>query len=330
LAIGVLKQTKGAGYVRPFDAEASGVDDIRIDRSGQYRAPDGASVLVEWKQDWHNGNRVYSGKILRVVEHTPRVNIGVVRIDTSKIRGRMETVALVFPERRAEGDREFVVSLATHPDLKAGDIVAYRVINGNVSELTRVGAIEDPASDITRIVRRFDLPGEFPAPVNAEAEGAQEPTEAEMRGRVDFRGTHTLTIDPEDAKDYDDAISLERKGNRWLLAIHIADVAHYVPFDSAIDQEARARGTTVYLPGLTIPMIPRKLSNDLCSLRADRDRLTKSVLIEIDDDGQAVRTEVVRSVIHSNHRLAYPAVLAVLEGRESPIDHIHGLGARNK
>ncbi len=182
------------------------------------------------------------------------------------------------------------------------------------------------------IVKEFHLPTQFPAAVLREAERiAREPTAKEIARRQDFRHLPTITIDPTDAKDYDDALSLEILPNgNYRLGVHIADVSYYVRENSAIDQEAFARGTSVYLVDRVIPMLPEVLSTDICSLVPHKDRLTYSVMMELSPRGVLKGYEIVESVINSDERFTYEEVQEIIEGkREHPLSemilHLHRL-----
>src|SRR5438045_4465287 len=166
------------------------------------------------------------------------------------------------------------------------------------------------------MIRKFHLPHRFPDDVLHEAE-AIEPiiSSAELRKRRDFRDLPIVTIDGETARDFDDAVLVRRLENgSFELQVHIADVAQYVTPDSALDQEARLRGTSVYFPDRAVPMLPLELSTDICSLRPRVDRLVMSCIMEIDHQGEIVRYELCPGVIRSAERMTYTGVNAVLEG----------------
>ncbi len=184
-------------------------------------------------------------------------------------------------------------------------------------KVTRIfGKPDAPGVDAQVIIRRFGLPSAFSEPAAAEA--GIIPTgygPGDLEGRRDFSKWRTVTIDGEKAQDFDDAVSIDvRDKGGWRLGVHIADVAHYVRPGTALDGDARERGTSVYFPGLTLPMIPEKLSNDLCSLRPRETRLTVSVLMEIDGDGRVVGAELTPSVIRTAERMTYAAVQRVFDG----------------
>ena len=188
---------------------------------------------------------------------------------------------------------------------------------GRVIEI--LGRRDDFGVDVEISVRKFHLPHRFPSEVLAEAEAApQFIPEAERDGRRDFRSVPIVTIDGESAKDFDDAVHAERlvDGN-FVLQVHIADVAHYVRPGTALDREARLRGTSVYFPDRAVPMLPLELSNGICSLNPHVDRLAMSVLMEIDPEGRIVEVTLTPGVIRSAERMTYTAVNAVLKG-EAP------------
>jgi len=183
--------------------------------------------------------------------------------------------------------------------------------------LTRVfGRPEDPGVDAQVVVRRYGLRSEFPDEAAREAaEIAADVPLAALEGRRDFRDWPTVTIDGEKAQDFDDAVSVRKlPAGGWLLGVHIADVSHFVKPGSALDGEAFERGTSVYFPGLTLPMLPERLSNDLCSLRPREPRLTVSVLMDIAADGRVRKSEFVPSIIRTAHRMTYTSVFKVFGG----------------
>jgi ribonuclease R len=185
---------------------------------------------------------------------------------------------------------------------------------GRVTEI--IGYEDDFGVDVEIIIRKFHLPHRFPSEVLEEAE-AIEPiiSSSETRARRDFRSLAIVTIDGETARDFDDAVLLRRLENgNFELQVHIADVGHYVMPDSALDQEARLRGTSVYFPDRAVPMLPLELSTDICSLRPQVDRLVMSCIMEIDNRGEIVGYEICPGIICSAERMTYTAVNAILEG----------------
>ncbi len=186
---------------------------------------------------------------------------------------------------------------------------------GKVREI--IGHINDPGTDILSVVYAYDLPHEFSERVlNQAARIGDTVSEADRAGRRDLRDTFMITIDGEDARDLDDAVSLSFDGETYHLGVHIADVANYVQENSALDQEARKRGTSVYLADRVIPMLPHRLSNGICSLNAGEDRLAMSCLMDLDEKGAVTNHEVCESVICVNNRMSYTQVQRILDGDE--------------
>lgn len=189
---------------------------------------------------------------------------------------------------------------------------------GIITEI--LGHVTDPGVDIMSIIKGYDLPMEFPERVMTQAERvAKEVSEADMQGRKDLRGLLMVTIDGDDAKDLDDAVSLTMEGELYCLGVHIADVANYVQENSALDREALKRSTSVYLVDRVIPMLPRVLSNGMCSLNAGEDRLALSCLMKIDKSGKVKDYEIVESVIHVDRRMTYTNVKKIIEDQDPEV-----------
>lgn len=183
-----------------------------------------------------------------------------------------------------------------------------------------LGAPDDEGVDMLSVLRQYDLPLHFPKPVLHEARGIGTTVQArDLAGRVDCRRHRVITIDPDDAKDFDDAICLERVAHdQWRLWVHIADVSHYVKPGTALDTEARKRGNSTYLVDRVIPMLPEALSNELCSLKPDVDRLTKCVEFLITNEGRVLNTKFYPAVILSQRRFTYGEVLEILQRKPTP------------
>ena len=183
---------------------------------------------------------------------------------------------------------------------------------GRITEI--IGHINDPGVDIMSIVKGFELPVEFSERVMNQVENVAKPVSAgDVQGRLDLRGLQMVTIDGEDAKDLDDAVSLEFDGEIYHLGVHIADVSNYVQENSALDREAKKRGTSVYLVDRVIPMLPHALSNGICSLNAGEDRLALSCLMSINLQGQIIDYDIRETVIRVDERMSYTAVKNILE-----------------
>lgn len=186
---------------------------------------------------------------------------------------------------------------------------------GKITEI--IGHVNDPGVDIMSIVKGYELPVEFSEKIMNQVEKvSNDVSEADMAGRRDLRDMCMVTIDGEDAKDLDDAVSLSKEGNVYKLGVHIADVTNYVQENSALDWEAKKRGTSVYLVDRVIPMLPHKLSNGICSLNAGVDRLALSCLMTIDDKGEVISHEIVESVIRVDRRMSYTSVKKILEDND--------------
>ena len=191
---------------------------------------------------------------------------------------------------------------------------------GDIIEI--LGPASAPGVDMLSIIRKYHLPTEFPGDVIDQANRISETVDArKLEGREDLRKKFIVTIDPDDARDFDDAIHVEKIDNGgWRLGVHIADVAAYVEPGDALDREARRRGNSVYLPDRVIPMLPERLSNGVCSLKPGVDRLTHSVFIQFDKNGAAKSARFGKSVIRSAHRLTYKQAYAIL--KSSPRDQL--------
>ena len=221
------------------------------------------------------------------------------------------------------------VETGRRPVAAIGDKVVVRLddwqsrhVNPEGEIIEVLGPASAPGVDVLSIVRKYHLPTEFPRDVLEQAEGIPETVDAQqVGGREDLRTQFIVTIDPDDARDFDDAINVEKLQNGgWELGVHIADVAAYVEPGSALDREARRRGNSVYLPDRVIPMLPERLSNGVCSLKPKVDRLTHSVFIQFDKRGVARSARFSRSVIRSAHRLTYKEAYSILTS--SPRDRL--------
>ena len=195
-----------------------------------------------------------------------------------------------------------------------------RAPGGEIVEV--LGEEEDFFAEELSIIRSYNLREEFPLAVEKEAEKQQRKgvTENDYIRRQDFRGKLIVTIDGEDTRDIDDAVSLEKTDGNYLLGVHIADVTHYVTEKSLLDSEAFERGTSVYFPDCVLPMLPRALSNGICSLNEGEDRLALSCMMKIDKNGKVIDSEIVESVIRSSQKMTYTEVSAILEGEATRYD----------
>ncbi|OYQ68159.1 ribonuclease R [Aerococcus sp. 1KP-2016] len=207
-----------------------------------------------------------------------------------------------------------VVEVTDYPDQQHPFVVA-----GNV--IQEIGHKNEPGVDILAILNMFEIPHEFPAEVLENANEVPETIATDdLQGRTDYRDVMTITIDGADAKDLDDAISLSKLDNgNYQLGVHIADVSHYVTESSPMDREAYERGTSVYLTDRVVPMLPQRLSNGICSLNPEVDRLTMTAIMEIDHNGGIVNYDIHPSVIHSNYRMTYSDVNEIITNNDEAL-----------
>ena len=259
------------------------------------------------------------GKIVKITERGTAKIVGLYQVAKGKHYGfvipdNQRFLQDIFvPEERAKGavdGHKVVVELTPYGSDNAK-------LEGKIVEI--LGHVNDPGVDIMSIVKSYDLPVEFPEKVMNQAERVpEEVSDADMAGRKDLREWVMVTIDGEDAKDLDDAVSLTRTedGKNWILGVHIADVANYVQERSALDREALHRGTSVYLADRVIPMLPHRLSNGICSLNAGVDRLAMSCIMTVDAKGDVIDHEICESVIRVNERMSYTSVKKILEDHD--------------
>ena len=249
--------------------------------------------------------RILARGITQVVGTFDRVNENYGFVVPDNTRLSQDIFVPKEHSRGAMGGHKVVVEITDYGSGKKGP-------EGRVQEI--LGHVNDPGVDIMSIVRGYELPVEFPAKVMNQAERvSQEVSEADRAGRRDLRNMDMVTIDGEDAKDLDDAVSLSFDGEKYHLGVHIADVTNYVQENSALDREAFSRGTSVYLVDRVIPMLPHALSNGICSLNEGVDRLALSCLMTVDLKGEIVDYEICESVIRVNKRMSYTAVKNMLE-----------------
>lgn len=298
---------KGFGFV---ETEGSG-EDIYIPENYVNGAFHHDTVQVRILPG-RRGRRT-EGEIIRVLERGIRTVVGT--YESSKNYG------FVVPDNDRFGSDIFIPGGCAKGAVDGHKVVAWltdygdgrRRPEGKVIQI--IGHRNDPGVDIMSIVMGYELPVEFPEKVLNQAERVGKPvSEADRAGRRDLRDLQMVTIDGEDAKDLDDAVSLERDGEDYRLGVHIADVSNYVQENSALDHEALKRGTSVYLVDRVIPMLPHTLSNGICSLNAGEDRLALSCLMTISPKGDLVDYEIVESVIRVDRRMSYPVVAKLLEG----------------
>ncbi|MGB2714318.1 MAG: ribonuclease R [Vicinamibacterales bacterium] len=311
----ITTNPRGFGFVVPDRPVEDVSGDIYVAGSNLNQAIHGDRVVARIERV---SDRGAEGRIVRILERGASTTVGRYDVDE---RG----FGFVVPfDRRLIMDVQ--IPSGEERDSKPGDMVTVEITRwptpargplGRVMEV--LGSIDEPGVDTEIIIRKYGIPDSHSEEATTEARRlGHEVREKDLRGRSDFRGLTTVTIDGEHARDFDDAITLERLpgGNYWL-GVHIADVAHYVPEGSALDQEAYERGTSVYFPERAVHMFPSELATGLCSLNPEVDRLVQSCLMEIDPRGQVVRYELHDAVIHSNARTTYTEVNAMLTERDA-------------
>jgi ribonuclease R len=302
---------KGDGFVR---SEETG-EEVFVPERDLESALDGDRVVV--RVESHPKGRKPVGRVIRILEREREALVAVFH------EGRKASFA-VPRDPRVKSD--VVIPWGDEGDATEGDVVRVSITGygprrrGPVGEVVEVlGRLGDPGVDVLSVLHDHGLAPDFPPEVEEAARRVAEGERPEPgEGREDLRHLRTMTIDPEDAKDHDDALSIEPlEGGRVRVGIHIADVGWYVRPGSELDREARSRGTSVYLVDRVVPMLPHALSSDLCSLVPDRDRYAVSLLVDLDADGQIESHRFARSLIRSRSRLAYETVQAVLDGDQS-------------
>src|SRR5213596_1976759 len=311
-------------------SEMSGQPDIFIAAENTGTAMHGDRVVARMSPDEPSG-RIKGrreGRVIRILERAHDTIVGTLQ--------RSRNFYYVVPDDPRIVHDVYVGQVSNSPqdesavaDLplaayklapQVGDKVVVRLeawesrhVNPEGEIIEALGPASAPGIDMLSIIRKYHLPTEFPRDVLDQAKGIPETVDArQFERREDLRGEFIVTIDPDDARDFDDAIHVEKIGSGWRLGVHIADVAAYVEPDSPLDREARRRGNSVYLPDRVIPMLPERLSNGVCSLNPGVDRLAHSAFIHFDKHGNVKSARFARSVIRSAHRLTYKQAYAIL------------------
>ena len=306
-AVGVFtSHAKGFGFVSVEGLE----QDIFIGENDTGDAFLGDTVEVVIKG---RGGRRPEGVVTKVLGHSVTEVIGTFE--------RSKNFGFVIPDNQRI-NRDIFIPLERTRGAVTGQKVTAELTDygrgrrnpeGRITQI--LGEASDPETEVLSIILAYGLPMEFPERVENQAERAAKPvSDADRAGRLDLREEVCVTIDGEDAKDLDDAVSLKQEGDQYILGVHIADVANYVQENSALDWEAKERGTSVYLADRVIPMLPRTLSNGICSLNEGEDRLALSCIMTLDERGRITGHRIAESVIRVNRRLSYTGVQKVLDG----------------
>lgn len=312
---GIIRMNpRGFGFVQP-DVKSQFIQDIFIPKHLTMKAVDGdcVEVLVNLETISDKGPE---GKVITILQRARSHMAGVVR--------RIEqdgTVVVYIPLLGKTG--RAVIEPSEEHSFRIGDRLVLEIVewgdkeHETVCRLSHViGHIDDVTSDIPAAVEEFGLRDRFPVGVLSEAKRfPSRVLSKDMNGREDLREAECFTIDPDTAKDFDDALALTKDKNGYHLTVHIADVTYYVKPDSEIDKEALARCNSVYFPAKVLPMLPEELSNNLCSLKPGVNRLAVSVLMNLDLNGELVDYRICRSVIKSRKRMTYKEAMKILENK---------------
>ncbi|MBE7721483.1 MAG: ribonuclease R [Lacrimispora celerecrescens] len=298
--------SKGFGFVT-----VEGLDqDIYIPEDKTGGALHGDTVLVSAESKPGNGKRA-EGHVVKVLEHANGQIIGYYQ--------KNKNFGFVIPDNQKISKDVFIPQGKDMGAMTGHKVVvkvtdfggAERKPEGIITEI--LGHVNDPGTDILSIVRAYGLPEEFPDSVMKQVAAVPDAISGkDMQGRLDLRSLQTVTIDGEDAKDLDDAITISKKDGIYTLGVHIADVTNYVTENSPLDEEALRRGTSVYLVDRVIPMLPHKLSNGICSLNQGEDRLALSCIMDIDGNGNVMGHRIAETVINVDRRMTYTAVNAIV------------------
>jgi len=310
----IKRHPDGYGFVIP---ESKGDKDLFLTSSNFRHAMHGDKVLVRIDKKKHNGR--IEGSVVKIIEREKKILVGKFECFNGSYVIKPEDPRfpdeIIIPKGEINGaeNGQVVVAEITHyPDFKN---------NFFYGKITRIlGFPGDPGVEFLIIVHNFDLPFEFSPDTKKDVLRINtELCENDFKCRVDLRDRLIITIDGDDARDFDDAVSLDLVDDGYLLGVHIADVSHYVQMGSAIDKDAFERGTSVYFPDSVIPMLPFELSNNTCSLIPGEDRLTVSVEMKFDNEGNLTSHNIFESVINSKYRLTYNKVHQIITNQNSEI-----------
>ena len=301
---------RGFGFVTVEGEE----EDIFIPESQVNSAMHGDTVQVALSLESSSGKR-REGAVIKILQRGMKQAVGTFQksknfgfVIPDNLKLAQDIFIPIEHSKGAVDGHKVVVEITDYGDER-------RKPEGKIVEI--IGHMNDPGTDIMSIVKGYDLPVEFPEKVLRQAENVGKPVSAaDMAGRMDLRDWQMVTIDGEDAKDLDDAITLTKEGECYRLGVHIADVANYVQEHSALDVEALERGTSVYLVDRVIPMLPHTLSNGICSLNAGEDRLALSCIMLIDKKGTVIDHKIAETVVRVDQRMSYTSVRKILKDKD--------------
>ena len=308
------KNQRGFGFVKIDDRE----DEIYIAKEDSLNALNGDRVLIEITEEQNKVKRA-EGKIKKIIKHEKETVVGTFQ--------ESRNFGFVVPDDKAFGTDIFI-SKGKFLNAKNNQKVVVKITKypqkgknaeGEIIEV--LGSIDEAGVDMLSIIKEYDLPAEFPENVIEEAKKYGDKIDAkDIKNRIDCRQDVIFTIDGEDAKDLDDAVRvIKLKNGNYRLDVHIADVSYYVREESLLDKEAQIRGTSVYMLSRVIPMLPKELSNGICSLNAGQDRFTLSCSMEINNKGEVVSAEVYKGIINVTERMNYHDVQKILDKSDEEV-----------
>ena len=308
------RNAKGFGFVKTDEAE----EEIYISREDSMNALSGDKVIIKIKEKSERGQRK-EGRIVSILKHEKDTIVGTFQNN--------KNFGFVVPDDKSFGTDIFI-SKSNFGKARNNHKVLVKITkypeNGKSAEgeiVEVIGNVNEAGVDMLSLIKEYDLPAKFPENVVLEAQSKGDKIdETQIKNRVDLRKDIIFTIDGEDAKDLDDAVKVSKLENgNYMLDVHIADVSYYVKQDSALDREALARGTSIYMLGRVIPMLPRELSNGICSLNAGEDRFTLSCSMEIDKNGDVIDSKVYKAVIKVAERMTYTDVQKILDKSDEKV-----------
>ncbi len=303
---------RGFGFVTPNKSEKF-QEDIFIPSPFTHDAVSQDIVRV-WVNPHSNWKKGAEGEVVAIIQRTKTHLAGIVK----EIRAHQ---AILYAPTLGP-DRPIHIPLHGEKSIEIGDRLKIKItqwkapLEGCVE--TKIGSIHDASKDVQAAIAEYDIPHDFPEKALKQAKAlGKQVKKKELQTREDFTKLTTITIDPKTARDFDDALSVEKiSKDCYHLGVHIADVAHYIPVDSPLDEEAKTRSNSVYFPGKCVPMLPESLSNNLCSLKPQVIRLTMSVFMKIDKQGNILDYSIKRGFIKSRKRLTYEDAKDILDGKK--------------
>ncbi len=303
---------RGFGFVKINTKDLSKSQEIYVSKTNTKNALNGDTVLVEILEKTEVKEHL-EGRIVKIIKHEKDTIVGIFT--------KSRNFGFVVPDDRKFGTDIFI-SKSNIGKAKNNEKVVVKILKypekgknaeGKIIEI--LGKVNQAGVDMLSLIKEYKLPYEFPEQVISEAKGIKEEiSKKDIPNRLDLRNKEIFTIDGEDAKDLDDAINVKKLENgNYELGVHIADVSYYVKEDSKLDKEAIIRGTSIYMLDRVIPMLPKELSNGICSLNEGKDRLTISVIMEINQEGQIVSADIQKSIINVTKRMTYTNVSKILK-----------------